>query len=432
MAIAGIQALVWTPWEAIVAGFAGCIFTGVISIRVVAEFQKKHDLLRLHHQQVLKVRSSVERHSHLAVVGTMTAKIAHDINNPLTYVTMNMNMLKSDLANMELLDGEIEESITSTQHGITEITSIVRDLRANVTAEKRPKESVDLAQVGRDAVSYFLQAHPTTRLQHEIQDVPIISGEPHRLLQATLNLLMNSAEASSTQDDTIMLRIFQQGSNLIIEVEDNGPGIPESHLGMLFEPFYKTRHEGGGIGLGLAIVRTVVQEHSGKVECTSSETGGTTFKLTLPALPVEPTTNIEVKAHAGTLRGKTVLVIDDEDAICATIKRLLADNNVLTARSGDEGLEIIRAEPVDIILCDVIMPNVDGITVYETVRENYPELSRRFAFMTGSLFTPNIEEFFSRVDAPCLTKPFDRSQLIKAIQPLLPTESGESEGSPQS
>ena len=186
---------------------------------------------------------------------------------------------------MKLLDGEMEEFITSSQHGITEITSIVSDLRTIVTSEIQSEEDVDLAQVGRHAASYFLQAYPSTSLHSEIQDVPFILGNSHRLLQAILNLLMNSVQAISTQGDAIQLRIFPRGSDLIVEVEDNGPSIT-NNLGMLFEPFYKARENGDTIGLGLAVVQTVVQQHGGTVACTSTETGRVVFRLTFPCAPV--------------------------------------------------------------------------------------------------------------------------------------------------
>jgi len=203
-----------------------------------------------------------------------------------------------------------------------------------------------------------------------------------------------------------------------IFVQDDGEGIPPEVIDRVFEPFFTTKPVGVGTGLGLSICRGIVQAHGGSIEVESEVGRGTSFRVILPimkaGLPTAPPRRAPDSLDG---RRARVLVIDDELQLGRTLRAVLEPHDVALATSGREGLELlISGPPPDLILCDMMMPDVSGLGVYEALRRDRPELCDRFVFMTGGVFSEASLQFVAGPEAHRLHKPFGPEEVLALLQ----------------
>jgi CheY-like chemotaxis protein len=190
----------------------------------------------------------------------------------------------------------------------------------------------------------------------------------------------------------------------------------------IFDPFFTTKPVGLGVGLGLSICHGIVSAHGGTICVESGHGRGSTFRVALPAQRDEasaPPTAQKPRgdgAGGGDQKRRRVLVIDDEPALAAMIRRVLSKTcDVELASDGREGLaRLEKDEPYDIVLCDLMMPDMTGMDVYAEVAKRRPGLEARFVFMTGGAFTPRATDFLAQVPNRRLEKPFETA-LLRAI-----------------
>jgi CheY-like chemotaxis protein len=301
------------------------------------------------------------------------------------------------------------------------IRRLTGDLRTFARADDERFAPLDLDDIV--AISCRL-AEPTLRQGAELElslgGVPPVLGSRGRLGQVVTNLLVNAAQAlpdGPPRAQRVRVRTALAGAEVVLSVEDSGPGVPEALREAIFEPFFTTKPEGVGTGLGLALVAEIVRAHSGSVRALASELGGARFEVRLPvsasavvAAPAQPPA-----AAAPRLR---LLLIDDEPMILRLFTMLLADScDVVCAASGAQALELFAHDrKFDAILCDLHMPGVDGIMVHERVQELEPALLGRFVFTTGGAVTARAREFLERVEPQLLAKPFPPEQLLALIR----------------
>jgi CheY-like chemotaxis protein len=281
------------------------------------------------------------------------------------------------------------------------------------------------------------------RLRRSFGDVPLAFADASRLGQVFLNLLVNAAQAFDTGHDDavdplqheigVVTRTDAEG-RIVVEISDTGVGIEPENLPHIFEPFFTTKPVGVGTGLGLSICRSIVAGLGGELTVESEVGRGTTFRVVLPPAPsyavMDEPTPVPVSppgsdaAPTARRRGR-VLVVDDEPALAAALARSLErDYEVMVVASGRAALDLLRRDQAfDVILCDLIMPQLNGMDLYEALRDLAPEtpshppaLADRIIFMTGGTFTARAREFLSRVSNPALDKPFDLSTLSSLLR----------------
>jgi CheY-like chemotaxis protein len=238
-----------------------------------------------------------------------------------------------------------------------------------------------------------------------------------------LNLLLNAAQAlpegkaAGQNEIRVATRRTTHGS-VVVEIADTGSGIPESIRGRIFEPFFTTKPVGIGTGLGLAICHGIVTSLGGKLSVDSEVGKGSVFRVELPIS--ETAASIRDASSAEQKRGekKRILIIDDEPIICFTLERLLSsENDVVAVTSGAEAVaRLQKGERFDLILCDLMMPEMDGEAVYEAVAPFAPDQAERMVFVTGGAFTPRGQEFLQRVNNLRVEKPFDVEALLTLIR----------------
>ncbi|HEY3356785.1 MAG TPA: response regulator [Polyangia bacterium] len=370
----------------------------------------------------------------MATLGVLGAGVAHEINNPLSYVKANLDLLAEALetaaAGGEPLPAaavaQAREWAQRAREGAERIRVIVRGLR---TFSRVDDETVTLCDVRRvlDAAVGMVwnEIKHRARLVRDYGELPPVRANEARLGQVFLNLLVNAAQAfgdTAAPRNEIRLRARAADGCVGVEVEDNGCGIAEENLPRLFEPFFTTKPIGEGTGLGLGICHGIVTGLGGTIDVESRLRRGTVFRVTLPAASPEAVAELSgpvaVTAPAGR-RGR-ILIIDDEEMLCSTMQAILRAHEVVTATSAGAALARLTAgERFDIIFCDMMMPDMTGMDLHRRLRETAPEQAERIVFMTGGAFTPRAREFLAEVPNLRLAKPFDMHHLLAMARELL-------------
>ena len=209
-----------------------------------------------------------------------------------------------------------------------------------------------------------------------------------------------------------------ENGRVIVEVRDNGEGIPPASLGKIFEPFYTTRPEGHGTGLGLSICRQIVADLEGTMEARSELGAGTTIRLELPsARSLRAQAPASAAEDGGGARGR-ILVVDDEPVIRSAVRRMLApEHDVVGISSVREAVERAQTgERYDAVLCDFVMPELTGMDLLAEFAAISESLARRVIFMTGGSYFPGAAEFLEGIENPKVEKPFDAAALRSAIR----------------
>jgi PAS domain S-box-containing protein len=381
----------------------------------------------------------------LSMVGTLAAGVGHEINNPLSYVQANLALALEALGQLAKDCGgaraddpdaqrkaeqlrELETLLQEAHEGALRVRNIVRDLKSFSRQEEERRTAVDV----REPLGFSLKM-ASSELRHRAQlikkyePVPPVHADASRLGQVFLNLLLNAVQAipegSSADNNTITVWVRRDASGQVaIDVSDTGAGIPPEVLARIFDPFFTTKPVGKGTGLGLSICHGIIRGLGGEISVHSKVGHGTTFTVLLPAIePVAAAAPApDVHVSRSERRGK-MLIIDDEPLVARSLARLIGrQHQVKVVESGQEGLaQLTSREPFDVIFCDLMMPGLSGMDLYERVRECMPELAMRFIFITGGTYSARARQFLETVPDRWLEKPFDVQQLQRLMGRIL-------------
>ncbi|MFL5358013.1 response regulator [Archangium sp.] len=368
----------------------------------------------------------------MASLGVLSAGVAHEINNPLAYTLSNLDYLETNvLPRLELPDtrrGEVRELVSDARLGATRVSDIVKQLKLfSRVDEDAPPEPVDVHRVMETAIRMASnEVKHRAKLVRDYGEPLLARAHEGRLGQVLLNLLVNAAHAipeGDVEHHEIRVVTRRSGADVVIEVRDTGVGIPEENLERVFEPFFTTKPVGVGTGLGLSICHGIVSGFGGRMSVESRVGQGSTFRVILPAAtnarPVEPAPRARVELAPGR-RGR-ILVVDDEPMIGVAIRRTLQrEHEVVTTTSAREAQARLRdGEHFDLILCDVMMPEMSGVDLHQELSSHAPQLAERMVFLTGGAFTPNARAFLSQVKNPRVDKPFSSEELRSLVRSRL-------------
>jgi PAS domain S-box-containing protein len=357
----------------------------------------------------------------LASIGTLAAGVAHEINNPLSYLLANLDFVQQQLRGGGERPADRSAQLAAAEEaadGARRIAEIVRGLRVFSRRDRAESSGrVDVAAAVQAAVRMAQgQARPRARLVVDLaDDTPHIPGREHEVAQVALNLIVNAIQAiPEGRPDRNEVRVSTRaapGGGAVLTVSDTGDGIAPDHLRRVFDPFFTTKPHGEGSGLGLPICRGIVERMGGSILLESAPGRGTTFTVELPggASPAQPE---DGPAAAGVRRGR-VLVVDDEPLVCRSIRRALArDHEVVELHDGRAAIERVAAgEHFDVVLCDVVMPGMSGLECFAELSRLRPEIAPRVMFLTGGAFTPGSQEFLAGNAGRVIEKPFEPDAL---------------------
>lgn len=365
----------------------------------------------------------------LAAIGQLAAGVAHEINNPIQGIQVALTILQRtqrqqvqalengtlDLAMARRQLAHTTQIIADAHEAIDRIRGVTSSLRTFARADDEELRSVQLDDVIR--VSCRLSESSTrlrARLDLDVQPVQPIRGNRGKLGQVVTNLLVNALQAipeGAPDEHTIRLTLRERSNAVSFVVEDSGPGVPNELRSRIFEPFFTTKPVDLGTGLGLALVAEIVRTHGGSISIGDSDLGGARFEVVFPT-----TSDLDAPTPADLpplTRRPRVLIIDDEAMLLRLFRSVLSEDcDVITASSGASGVEILTHDQAfDLVVCDLHMPGLDGVAVYETLNEIAPSLTPRFVFATGGAVSHRGRSFLDHHRVRVLQKPFDVSAL---------------------
>lgn len=361
----------------------------------------------------------------LVSVGRLAAGVAHEINNPMTYVLANLQFAAEFFRTHREAFGdaaiEFDEVLADAVEGAERVHAIVKDLRAFSHDASEDRHPVDVGRVLDSAAQLAGNEirHRARLVKSYADGVPPVLANESRLGQVFLNLVMNALQSlpRDRANHELRLCLRHEAGRVIAEVTDTGAGIAPEIRDRLFQPFVTTKKVGEGTGLGLYISRNIITALGGDIRIASVVGMGTTFSVWLPALAATEALPLAARAApAQTLAIATtppldILIVDDDDAVVRALLRLLAAHRLVTATGGVEALHVCAGRPFDLVLCDVMMPGMTGVELagHLTDRELVPE--ERIVFLTGGAFTSGEQAFLARHPQRRLEKPIDLARL---------------------
>jgi signal transduction histidine kinase/CheY-like chemotaxis protein len=365
----------------------------------------------------------------LAVVGQLSAGIAHEINNPLTYVLANLDFVASELPDFATRIpadryAEMEEAIREAREGADRVRGIVHDMKvfSRPGEEKvRPVPLQAMLEAGIHMLRNEIRHRAQLTTDYRAQRLALASEA--RLEHVFLNILINATQAlpvGAAEKNRIRVETYDRDDGrVVVEISDTGPGVPAPLKGRIFEPFFTTKPVGQGTGLGLFVCHGVIAGIGGEIVVEDAPGGGALFRIVLPAaVRVRDQTGDGDATTAGGARRARILIVDDEALVAASLRRWLRDHDVTMAYSGAEAFDLLRDKDFDVVLCDLMMPEMTGMELYDKVRDELPDYERRLVFMTGGAFTRHAADFLDRVKNARLDKPIDRARLVELIGQL--------------
>ncbi len=369
-----------------------------------------------------RVQSQLLQAEKMSAIGQLVGGMAHEINNPLASILVNMEMLLSEAKDPAQL-----ESLTAIKTETDRAAQIVRNLLTYVRGQGSTRTVLDLRDAVRGAVALRRNQLLNSQIQVDVQlpsEPVLVSGNKVNLQQVLMNLLMNAEQAirSHRGRGSLWVRLTAGEGLGVITVEDDGPGIAPELLSRVFDPFYTTKPEGEGTGLGLSVSAGIVADHQGRISAAERPGGGARFTVELPlheggqrVAPEDPVRPL-IAGSAPVERGR-ILLLDDEPDIRRSVSRYLTKTGwqVDLADSGEEGLRLLGLGEYSVVLCDLRMPGMSGHEFYRRLQSLGSPAVDRLVFMTGDVLSPEASRFLQEAARPVLSKPFTLNDLAEIL-----------------
>ena len=387
-------------------------------IRDVSERKRLDDQARDLYHQLLQAEK-------MAALGQTISGVAHELNNPLATILSWAERLAerplddTSRRGVDVILGESERA-----------ARIVRNLLTFARKRHSTRSMIDVNHVVTETLG--LRAYEQRRANIDVATalaagLPQIFADAHQIQQVLLNLIINAEQAmlSANGRGSLVIRTWHEidRESVVLEVTDDGPGIPPEVTSKIFDPFFTTKEVGEGTGLGLTVAYAIVREHGGRIRVESQPHRGASFVVELPVSGTEETPPARAPAVLSmeAVKGATILLVEDERALAAAVCEALTDAGLQVdhASDGEEALARVRHKSYDAVVCDLKMPRVDGMMVYRAIAAATPALARRVIFVTGDVAGTDAERFLEETGCRWLAKPFRLGDLLRAVRDAL-------------
>jgi signal transduction histidine kinase/ActR/RegA family two-component response regulator len=384
-------------------------------------------------------QARIQMQERLATVGQLAAGIAHDFNNIMAAILVYTDLLMRDAD----IKKPARERLDVIQQQVQRAASLIRQILDFSRRSVMEQSTLDLLPFVKELDKLLGRVLPETiRLDLIYQPgTYLVNADPARLQQVFMNLAVNARDAMPEGGilrfelgrlhldllDAPPVPYLPPGDWIHITIADTGKGIDPETLPHIFEPFFTTKPPGQGTGLGLAQAYGIIKQHEGYIEVHNRLGEGASFEIYLPALPVPQVPVFEpVEAPEKNGQGEVILVVEDDAVTREAFQALLEAQNylVLTAGNGVEALELYKKhiDGIDLVISDIVMPEMGGIALYQQLRERFPNM--KMLFVTGHPLQEESQTMLSEGGVSWLQKPFSVPDFSQAVQILL------SEGSP--
>ena len=407
-------------WVEVTAHAAAVDAAGAIRVealvRDVSERKKLDEEARDLYHQLLQAEK-------MAALGQTVSGVAHELNNPLATI-----LSWAERLSQRTLDEPVRRGLETILSESERAARIVRNLLTFARKRQTTRAMVDVNQVIRETLAlraYEQRVTNITVLDALAAGLPQVFADGHQVQQVLLNLMINAEQAmlATNGRGTLVVRTWHdaQQESVILEINDDGPGIPEDLQPKIFDPFFTTKEVGKGTGLGLTVAYAIVQEHGGRLRLESRPNAGASFYVELPIsggkLGPSPATRTPLDAPEA-IAGASILVVEDEAKLASAVVDALSDAGYIVqhAANGEEALARVKTEAFDLVICDLKMPKLDGRAFYKMLAAAAPGLSKRVIFVTGDLADVEAEEFLQESGCRWLAKPFRLGELLRAVR----------------
>ena len=409
----------------------------------------------------------------LSLIGHMASSIAHELSNPLAAIVATTQAIlsfwprqgaaasnsasrdpwspPSELMGHGVPLRQLREDLELILEEARRAGDIVHGLLASARRDPPEWRITSMADVVRRTIAlsrHHLKLHNVS-LQAPYFDphegYPLwsrIRGDANQLQQVLLNLIINAQQAITTHRGygTVRVTLTPDGPDrIVLTVEDDGPGVPDTERETIFRPFYTTKPAGQGTGLGLSISAEIVRAHGGELSVVSHPEGGAIFRLELPSLAAserargtqspsehapavvelqqDPTDPARAKALL-----PRVLLVDDEAGIRRSVSRFLRryGYQVTDVPNARAGLNALKSGQYDVVISDLRMPGLSGEEFYSELKRDFPEIADRVVFTSGDMLREDTQRFLAECGCPALQKPYEMSDLIGLLATLCP------------
>ena len=360
----------------------------------------------------------------LSAIAELVASIAHEINNPLTSVIGYAELLQA----LET-DPRVKEYSKTIVVNAVRTHRIIEDLL--IFAHERPLEKVpvnfeELIESALKLPHFQLRSDNIELLTELTPNLPRTMADPRQIQKVLLNLIDNARRAivRARKGSRITVRLQANHTDLRISVSDDGPGIPPEIISKIFDPLFSTREVGEGPGLGLSTSYGIVRQHGGRIWAESTPGRGATFFIDLPITP--PAQALD-NAHslitdAGRRKDeKSLLIIDDEAELADLVASVLTTDGwaVDTALDGRTAVVKLEDRVYDLVICDMTMPGLSGLQLYERLKLKRPSQAARIIFLTNDRPSSSTQRFLRNSGATWLEKPFNLPALRELASRLM-------------
>ena len=389
-------------------------------VRDVSERKKLDDETRDIHHQLLQAEK-------MAALGRTISGVAHELNNPLATILT----WAERLSGRPTLEEPVRRGLETILGESERAARIVRNLLTFARKRQTTRAMVDVNQVVRDtlALRAYEQRVSNIAVVDALADgLPLVFADGHQLQQVLLNLVINAEQAmlSASGRGTLVVRTWHDPDreSVILEINDDGPGIPDDMQPRIFDPFFTTKEVGKGTGLGLTVAYAIVQEHGGRIRLESRPNAGTSFFVELPIIGAKlppSAARSAPGARTAALAGAAVLVVEDEAALATAVIEALRDGGYIVehASDGEDALTKVQAHAFDAVICDLRMPRLDGKAFYRKLSATSPALAKRVVFVTGDVAGTDADAFLEESGCRWLAKPFRLGDLLRVLRETL-------------
>jgi len=391
-------------------------------VRDISERKKLDDESRDLYHQLLQAEK-------MAALGQTISGVAHELNNPLATILSWAERLSTRPA----LDEPIRRGVETILSESERAARIVRNLLTFARKRQTTRAMVDVNQVTRETLAlraYEQRVTNVTVIDALAAGLPQVFADGHQVQQVLLNLVMNAEQAMLGVNGrgTLVVRTWHDFERevVVIEINDDGPGIAEDVKPKIFDPFFTTKDVGKGTGLGLTVAYAIVQEHGGRIRLESAPGEGASFFVELPVTGIKrrsppPSLGREGPAPKKAAASASVLVVEDEAHLAMAVVDALRDAGyaVEHAADGEDGLALVRERRYDLVICDLKMPRLDGRAFHRKLERVAPALARRVIFVTGDVAGTDAEQFLAASRCRWLEKPFRLGDLLRVVREVL-------------
>ncbi|MFT7518156.1 MAG: signal transduction histidine kinase [Kiritimatiellia bacterium] len=366
----------------------------------------------------------------MVTVRMMAGNIAHGINNPLQYVLVNTSTVADALEQGAATTEEqqrLAALLRDAIKGARAIETMGRDLKLLSTVDNRTRDAIDVRRLVDETLRQLQQqVRWRGTLQNDLGFTLPVRADPKALQQVLINLVQNavlSLPETYSPEHWVRVHTGSLGQQVFLEVQDNGTGIPTDVQERMFDPFFTTRQVGEGSGLGLSVVKQIIDDLGGAIEVWSEVGQGTKVRVSLPHQPnttIMQPESLVPKDQVSTTRSR-ILVVDDEPLVRRALVSMLSRvHDVQHAASVDEALELIRdGEVFDAVLCDLMMSPKTGVEFVEALRNANSSMELCTAFITGGVMSGEMQERVLQTGRTVAYKPIGRDQLLRLVHDLV-------------